>query len=33
MMHRIVGLFDEKTLDIFNADNKVILKLYEETEI
>ena len=28
-----VGLFDEKTLDIFNADNRVILNIYEETEI
>ena len=28
-----VGMFDEKTLDTFKAENRVILNIYEETEI
>ena len=28
-----VGMFDEKTPEIFDADNRIILEIYKETEV
>lgn len=28
-----VGMFDEKTPEIFDVDNRIILEIYKETEV